>query len=90
MKEDGFGGHRRGGGLGGGQKSVTSGGRKRKGKGRDEGDEKFVRNPMFDEIQKLAASQKLLGDTDWASVGWENMNSTRDPATGQYLGNPQY
>lgn len=52
-------------------------------------DEKFVRLPMFDEIQKLVASQKILDNANADTVGWDMLSSTKDPVTGLFVGNPQ-
>jgi hypothetical protein len=50
----------------------------------------FVRLPMFDEIQKLVASQKIVESANADTVGWEKISMFRDPATGLYLGSPQH
>jgi hypothetical protein len=51
-------------------------------------DGKFVRLPMFDEIQKLVASQRILDSANADTVGWDTLSHTKDPYTGQYVGNP--
>ena len=47
----------------------------------------FVKLPMFDEIQKLVASEKIMDSCNKDSVGWV---STKDPVTGIYVGHPQF
>lgn len=46
----------------------------------------FVRLPMFDEVQKLVASEKIIDTCNIDTVGWA---STKDPNTGMFVGNPQ-
>jgi len=43
---------------------------------------------MFDEIQKLVASNKVIDSANPDTVGWDNMSSTVDPLTGTFVGNP--
>ena len=47
---------------------------------------RFVRMPMFDEIQKLSATQKTSVQADMKSVGWDKFSNVRNPMTGEYIG----